>query len=82
VDCVFVLPPPMHGADDRQIDQAAILQRVAMSGTAVVGARDAADVLQGLSGRLTGDEVVLLLSSGPLEGLAVSAPALLDRMFG
>lgn len=82
VDCVFMLPPPTHGADDRQIDQAAILQRVAMSGTAVIGARDAADVLHGLSARLTGDEVVLLLSSGPLEGLAVSAPALLDRMFG
>lgn len=82
VDCVFMLPPPMIGADDRQIDQAAIIQRVAMSGAAVIGARDAADVLQGLSARLKGDEVVLLLSSGPLEGLAVSAPALLDRMFG
>jgi UDP-N-acetylmuramate: L-alanyl-gamma-D-glutamyl-meso-diaminopimelate ligase len=82
VDCVFMLPPPMIGADDRQIDQAAIVQRVAMSGAAVIGARDAADVLQGLSARLKGDEVVLLLSSGPLEGLAVSAPALLDRMFG
>lgn len=82
VDCVFMLPPPMIGADDRQIDQTAIIQRVAMSGAAVIGARDAADVLQGLSARLKGDEVVLLLSSGPLEGLAVSAPALLDRMFG
>ena len=35
-----------------------------------------------LGRRLGGDEVLLLLSSGPLAGLAASLPAALDERFG
>ena len=38
-------------------------------------------ILHDLVHTLTGDEVVLLLSSGPLDGLARSLPALLDDTF-
>ena len=31
---------------------------------------------------LTGNEVVLLLSSGPLDGLPASLPLIMDRRFG
>jgi hypothetical protein len=45
-----------------------------------IGAAD--EVLADLGASLTGEEVVLLLSSGPLDGLAASLPAMLDARFG
>jgi hypothetical protein len=42
----------------------------------------ASETLADLGGSLTGAEVVLLLSSGPLDGLAASLPAMLDARFG
>ena len=42
---------------------------------------DGAQVLAELKATLKGDEVVLLLSSGPLDGLAETAPKLLDELF-
>jgi len=38
-------------------------------------------VLASLARTLGGDEVILLLSSGPLDGLAASLPAWLDQNF-
>jgi hypothetical protein len=41
-----------------------------------------AEVLSWLETSLRGNEVVLFLSSGPMDGLARSAPALLEARFG
>jgi len=80
---VLVLPPPRHGAEGHdQLDQAAIVARIRAAGVDAGGASGAAEVLADLTGGLAGDEVVLLLSSGPLDGLARSLPAMLDRRYG
>ncbi len=79
---VLLLPPPEHGAaSHQQATQAQIAARIASAGVPTLALPDGASVLTALERRLTGDEVVLLLSSGPLAGLAVSAPALLDAAF-
>lgn len=79
VDQVILLPPPSHGAEDHdQLDGADILAAIRASG---ITAHPAADGLHGLAlteELLTGDEVVLLLSSGPLDGLALTLPPRLD----
>ena len=53
--------------------------RVRAAGVAVEPMADATAVLQTLSASLKGDEVILLLSSGPLDGLPESLPRLLDQ---
>lgn len=80
---VLLLPPPGHGAGShRQLSQDAIAARIAAAGVAVTPIASGACGLEALAGRLTGEEVVLLLSSGPLDGLAETAPAWLDERFG
>ncbi len=80
---VLLLPPPAHGAQShRQLGQDEILARIQGAGVTAEGFADGAAVLADLELTLTGDEVVLLLSSGPLDGLARSAPAMLDARFG
>jgi UDP-N-acetylmuramate: L-alanyl-gamma-D-glutamyl-meso-diaminopimelate ligase len=80
---VLLLPPPSHGAaTHRQLTQAEIAARVAKAGVAVTPVANGAGALEALSRELTGEEVVLLLSSGPLDGLADAAPRLLDARFG
>ncbi|HEY7899810.1 MAG TPA: Mur ligase family protein [Caulobacteraceae bacterium] len=82
VDQVILLAPPRHGAEGHaQLSQVDILARLASAHVNAVGAADGRAVLAELEGRLRGDEVVLLLSSGPLDGLAASLPAWLDRQF-
>jgi UDP-N-acetylmuramate: L-alanyl-gamma-D-glutamyl-meso-diaminopimelate ligase len=82
VDHVLMLPPPQHGAGTHeQLSQEAIIARVGGAGISVEPVANAAQTLQALERRLTGDEVVLLLSSGPLDGLAESAPAWLEQHF-
>ena len=76
VDRVVMLTPPTHGAQD-QLGQAEIVARVASAGVACRGVANGAAALAALD--LTGDEVVLLLSSGPLDGLAETLPAMLDH---
>jgi UDP-N-acetylmuramate: L-alanyl-gamma-D-glutamyl-meso-diaminopimelate ligase len=79
---VLVLPPPAHGAASHdQLDQARIVARINAAGVPATPARGAADVLADLAETLAGDEVILLLSSGPLDGLARSLPAMLDERF-
>jgi len=83
VDSVLVLPPPEHGAaTHHQLTQPQIVARIQAAGVTADGRADGASVLADLESRLTGDEVVLLLSSGPLDGLAVTLPAQLDQRFG
>jgi UDP-N-acetylmuramate: L-alanyl-gamma-D-glutamyl-meso-diaminopimelate ligase len=55
--------------------------RIGAAGVAARGVADAAATLDDLKGSLAGDEVVLLLSSGPLDGLAASLPVWLDQRF-
>lgn len=76
---VVLMPPPEHGAEGHaQLDQAAIARRVTAAGVACRPAADAEDALKMLETSLDGRCVVLLLSSGPLGGLAQSLPARLD----
>jgi UDP-N-acetylmuramate: L-alanyl-gamma-D-glutamyl-meso-diaminopimelate ligase len=81
VSRVLLLPPPTHGAHD-QLSVPDILQRIADTGVAVTFVNGAQETTENLEMTLTGDEVVLLLSSGPLDGLPASLPPVLDRLFG
>ena len=79
---VLLLPPPGHGADGHaQLSQADILTRIAAAGVAVRAMADGAATLAELDAGLAGNEVVLLLSSGPLDGLAETLPPRLDAKF-
>ena len=81
VDRVLIVPPPTHGADTHhQSSFAQILARTAATGVAVEGVRTADEATRALSG-LSGDEVVLLLSSGPLLGLPDSLPPVFDELY-
>ena len=79
---VLICPPPGHGSET--IDQstfAEILARTAAAGLAVEGVESADAATTALSA-LSGNEVVLLLSSGPLLGLPETLPAVFDRLYG
>jgi UDP-N-acetylmuramate: L-alanyl-gamma-D-glutamyl-meso-diaminopimelate ligase len=81
VEKVLLIPPPTHGAaSHHQSSFADILARIAAAGVAVQGVADAASATQALS-HLTGGEVVLLLSSGPLLGLPDSLPPVFDDLY-
>ena len=83
VSRVLLLPPPSHGGEAHdQIDAETILHRVRAAGvhTDLVQSGDAA--IADLGESLNGFEVVLLLSSGPLDGLPASLPPVLDDRFG
>jgi UDP-N-acetylmuramate: L-alanyl-gamma-D-glutamyl-meso-diaminopimelate ligase len=78
---VLIAPPPGHGsASHNQSSHAEILARTEASGVAVEGVRSADEAIGRLSG-LRGDEVVLLLSSGPLLGLPESLPRAFDTLY-
>jgi len=78
---VLIVPPPTHGAaTHHQSSFDEILARTAATGVAVQGVRTAEEAARALSG-LSGDEVVLLLSSGPLLGLPDSLPRVFDELY-
>ena len=77
---VLLLPPPTHGASS--LNQARIAARIGAAGVEVEPLADGAAVLARLKATLRGDEVILLLSSGPLDGLADTLPVQLDSDFG
>lgn len=78
---VLMAPPPVHGAaSHNQSSFEEILARTAAAGVAVEGVRTADEATAALSG-LTGNEAVLLLSSGPLLGLPDSLPPAFDRLY-
>jgi UDP-N-acetylmuramate: L-alanyl-gamma-D-glutamyl-meso-diaminopimelate ligase len=80
---VLLLPPPGHGAEGhRQLSHAQILERIQGAGVRAQAFVDGQAVLADLVATLTGEEVILLLSSGPLDGLAESLPRMLDARFG
>lgn len=79
---VLMAPPPTHGAESHhQSTHAEILERTRAAGVPVQGVARADQAIGALS-TLTGDEVVLLLSSGPLMGLPDSLPPVFDRLYG
>ncbi|THD77646.1 MAG: hypothetical protein E7812_12850 [Phenylobacterium sp.] len=78
---VLMIPPPTHGAGSHnQSTHAEILARTAAAGVPVQGVATA-DAAIGALSTLTGDEVVLLLSSGPLLGLPDSLPPVFERLY-
>jgi UDP-N-acetylmuramate: L-alanyl-gamma-D-glutamyl-meso-diaminopimelate ligase len=79
---VLIMAPPTHGAGTHdQLTQDQIIARVRAAGIDAIGLKDGAAVLTDLPASLNGDEVVLLLSSGPLDGLAASLPPVFDARF-
>jgi UDP-N-acetylmuramate: L-alanyl-gamma-D-glutamyl-meso-diaminopimelate ligase len=79
---VLVVPPPHHGeASHNQSSFEEILARVAATGVPVEGVESAEAATAALS-HLSGGEVVLLLSSGPLLGLPDSLPPVFDELYG
>lgn len=78
---VLICPPPVHGAGSHdQSTYEEILARTRAAGVVVEGVASAQAAIEALS-HLQGDEVVLLLSSGPLLGLPDSLPALFDGLY-
>lgn len=78
---VLLVPPPSHGAASHQQSSfEEILARITAAGVPVDGVRTAEEATAALSA-LTGDEVVLLLSSGPLLGLPDSLPPVFDALY-
>lgn len=78
----LIAPPPHHGEsghNQSSFDQ--ILARVAAAGTPVRGVETVQAATDALT-QLTGDAVVLLLSSGPLLGLPDALPAIFDVRYG
>jgi UDP-N-acetylmuramate: L-alanyl-gamma-D-glutamyl-meso-diaminopimelate ligase len=79
---VIILAPPGHGAEAHaQLSQDEIVARVRAAGVDAVGVRSGSEALADLDTTLKGDEVVLLLSSGPLDGLTLTVPAMLEARF-
>ena len=82
VDRVLLLPPPGHGAAGDQLSQDEIARRIDAAGVRTTPIAGREDALQDLKSTLTGEEAILLLSSGPLAGLADALPPMLDASFG
>jgi UDP-N-acetylmuramate: L-alanyl-gamma-D-glutamyl-meso-diaminopimelate ligase len=78
---VLLLPPPPNGADPAQSTQGQIAARIAAAGVEMTPVAGAAAVLADLKSSLGGGEVVLLLSSGPLDGLPATLPPVLEDRF-
>ena len=78
---VLIVPPPTHGAQTHhQSTFEEILARTLATGIPVQGVRNADQAIGALS-PLTGNEVVLLLSSGPLLGLPDALPPVFDNLY-
>jgi UDP-N-acetylmuramate: L-alanyl-gamma-D-glutamyl-meso-diaminopimelate ligase len=82
IDHVYILPPPKIGANSpTQLSLDDILARVRAAGIAATGIAEAQTFARAFTKGLSGGEVILFLSSGPLAGLADQIPSLLDTKF-
>lgn len=81
VDEVLLVPPPGHGAaTHNQASLAEIEARIAQAGVRARTTATVGEALAALSD-LSGDETVLMLSSGPLLGLPDTLPPLFERLY-
>ena len=79
-DEVLVYEPASQGAGTHdQVTQDEIVARIRQAGQSATPVTSCAEGVAALDARLKGDEVVLLLSSGPLGGLIEAIPALCER---
>ena len=78
---VVLMPPPTHGAAQAKSTQAQIAHRIAAAGVPVIAVADGAAVIADLEATLDGGEVILLLSSGPLDALPETLPPWLEQRF-
>ncbi len=79
---VLLLPPPPHQTAGRpSLTEGQIAARIAAAGVPVKSLADGPAVIADLDQGLAGDEVILLLSSGPLDGLPDTLPPRLDARF-
>jgi UDP-N-acetylmuramate: L-alanyl-gamma-D-glutamyl-meso-diaminopimelate ligase len=78
---VLLLPPPRHGAGQAQSTQDQIAERIAAAGIPVAPVANGPAVLADLAETLAGGEVILLLSSGPLDALPETLPRWLETRF-
>jgi UDP-N-acetylmuramate: L-alanyl-gamma-D-glutamyl-meso-diaminopimelate ligase len=78
---VLLLPPPRHGAGQTQSTQDQIAERIAVAGVPIAPVGGGSAVLADLAATLRGDEVILLLSSGPLDALPETLPPWLESRF-
>ncbi|HWF01834.1 MAG TPA: Mur ligase domain-containing protein [Caulobacteraceae bacterium] len=79
---VVLMPPPDHGAEGHaQLDQRAIATRISAAGVSCRAAAGAAEAQALIESAIAEDCVVLLLSSGPLGGLAQTLPPRLDALW-
>jgi len=79
---VILLPPPEHGAKTHvQLTFPEIIKEVKKNNTNTYGAKNAKEVLALLKKIIRKDDIIALVSSGSLFGLAVSVPKLMEKMF-
>jgi UDP-N-acetylmuramate: L-alanyl-gamma-D-glutamyl-meso-diaminopimelate ligase len=78
---VLLLPPPHHGAGAAQSTPVQIARRIAAAGVPVTPVADGPAAIADLGDTLAGDEVILLLSSGPLDSLPETLPPWLEGRF-
>lgn len=79
---VLMLAPPQHGAskhDQLSLDE--IITRAKNSCADIVKITDCENAIEILEQTLIGNEVILLLSSGPLDGLPEKLPEMLEAKF-
>jgi UDP-N-acetylmuramate: L-alanyl-gamma-D-glutamyl-meso-diaminopimelate ligase len=82
VNQVLMLPPPTHGAgnhDQLQLDE--IIAKCRESGVAIDGYANSDDIIATILNDANDNAAILLLSSGPLDGLPQKLPKVLDEAF-
>ena len=81
-ELVYIYEPAKQGAGTHeQLSQNEIVERVRATGIQVTAITNPAETLSLLQKELTNDDVVLLLTSGDLDGLIEGIPALVEHHF-
>lgn len=79
---VLLYAPAQQGAGThKQLTQEEIVDRVRKSGTSVTPTKQPEETLAHLADHLTSDDVVLILTSGDMDGLVASIPRLVELRF-